>query len=415
MKDKIKKIVNIHRFFIDEYIGGTTVYNLGLCSHIANKNVEIHHIVGTRDKNKLSYEKWQSFHLHRIYLPFSNPVLNFVYRLYKTRMIVRKLNSESKIDVIFFHEGGLAEFLKYDSKLRKIPQVYFFHAPHFHEILYDFDKIKKDLKGAIFLLRWLKTKIYSIKFKIMEKESLKFAKKIITDSEYDKLLIKKFYNCKKNVYKKTEVIPIGIDINIYTPPKDKTFLKKEIGVKDKIVFFALRRLEPRMGLKNLILAFKGLSTEFNDKIILFIGGKGLLQKQLGEMVKELSLEKYIKFLGFLRESDKVKYLQLADAVIVPSEDLEGFGIINIEALACNTPVIGTKVGAIPEILNYISPELIVPNSSPEELKKKMQFFIANIKDYRERAKSFTFSDFTKEKYSWNNISSRILDSINNIL
>lgn len=405
------RIVNIHRKFIDEYTGGTTVYNLNLCSYIARKTIDVHHVVGTHDISKHSYEKWQNLHLHRIYLPYGNRVLNYIYRLYKTKELVRDINNKHNIDGIFFHEGGLIELIRYDRKLKKIPMIFFFHAPHFYELLYDFNKRKKK-KGGMQFFKWLGMRIHSMKFKILEGTNLKFANKIVVMSAYSKKNIVKFYNLED--YKKIEVIPIGIDINTYIPPMNINKLREEIGVEDEIIFLALRRHAPRMGLENLILAFKELIEESKDNIALYIGGKGILTNDLKKMVIEFKLEKHIKFLGFLSEPDKVKYLQLADAVVVPSEDLEGFGIVNIEALACNTPVIGTNVGAIPEILAGITPELIAYNSSSRALKEKMRSFLENIEDYKTKGAAHDFSRYAHENYSWENISTRIIDTLRDI-
>lgn len=398
-------------------MGGVEVYNYNLCFQLSQCGIAVHHIVGTKDKKKKKIEHVEGFYLNRIYLPLHNPVLNYIYRLNKIREIIREVYKRERLDLICFHEGGLIEFAKRDKHLKNIPLVYFFHAPHFYELLYDFEKIKNSCGRLKYPIEFFKTYAYSTKFKILEERSLNFANKIIVMSEYSKKNIKLLYNNleKHNIEKKIEVIPIGIDTNTYTPTLNKKSLKEKCGLNDRIVFFTLRRLTYRMGLENLILAFYEVTQLTDGNPMLLIGGEGILKKQLEDLVARLRLEDNVKILGFLSESEKINFLQMADAFILPSEELEGFGIVNLEALACNTPVIATNVGAIPEIVSRISPELLADTSKPESLRDKIIFFIENKEDYEDKVDLRLYSNYALEFYSWYNISMKIIKTFNSLL
>ena len=68
-------------------------------------------------------------------------------------------------------------------------------------------------------------------------------------------------------------------------------------------------------------------------------------------VRPLIDGKFITFIGEVRHAEKVTFLQGARALLMPIQWEEPFGLVNIEALACGTPVIGLKRGSLPEIID----------------------------------------------------------------
>jgi glycosyltransferase involved in cell wall biosynthesis len=82
---------------------------------------------------------------------------------------------------------------------------------------------------------------------------------------------------------------------------------------------------------------------------LLLAGDGPLRKQLEELALTLRGDKRIEFLGWQARHQIVKLLRGCTAFVLPSRS-EPFGIAVIEALACTKPVIATRVGGIPEII-----------------------------------------------------------------
>ncbi len=99
-----------------------------------------------------------------------------------------------------------------------------------------------------------------------------------------------------------------------------------------MILFTVRDLEPRMGLKNLICAFKEVIKVVPDGYLV-LGGQGPLKNNLVSLSQELGVEDYIKFVGFIPEEDLPDYYRMADVFILPTIELEGFGLITLEALA----------------------------------------------------------------------------------
>jgi glycosyltransferase involved in cell wall biosynthesis len=73
----------------------------------------------------------------------------------------------------------------------------------------------------------------------------------------------------------------------------------------------------------------------------------------------------VRFVGRLSDADLVNSYRTADVVVMPSQALEGFGLTTAEALACGTPVVGTPIGATPELLGCIDSALVAADATPQ--------------------------------------------------
>ncbi len=72
----------------------------------------------------------------------------------------------------------------------------------------------------------------------------------------------------------------------------------------------------------------------------------------------------MRLVGRISDADLVNSYRTADLVVMPSQALEGFGLTTAEALACRTPVVGTPIGATPELLAGIDPALVAADATP---------------------------------------------------
>lgn len=120
------------------------------------------------------------------------------------------------------------------------------------------------------------------------------------------------------------------------------------------ILLTVRRLVPRMGIENLIEAMPAVLREF-PTARLIVGGDGPCREDLERRAKGLPVE----FAGYVPDDDLPGLYRKADVFVLPTRELEGFGLVAIEAMACGTPVLGTPVGAIPEVLD---PEMLLPGT-----------------------------------------------------
>src|SRR4029453_1030634 len=108
------------------------------------------------------------------------------------------------------------------------------------------------------------------------------------------------------------------------------------------------------------------------------GGTGSLAELLKAQSRALGLELHVKFPGFVPDEALPRYYQAADAFVLPTRELEGFGLVTVEALACGTPVLGTPVGATPEILRALCPSLVFRGTAPEAMADDLERFLADM-------------------------------------
>lgn len=162
---------------------------------------------------------------------------------------------------------------------------------------------------------------------LYQRRALNMADCIIATSESEKEHIKEL-GIKSNI----RIIPLGIEINEYT-------VKKSWAKKKNILF--LSRLHVKKGIEILLHAAYGIKDILTDYNIIIAGeGDKKYTLKLKKLVNELKLNDIISFTGGVYGEEKIRLLQQADILVLPTYS-ENFGIVIIEALACGTPVITT--------------------------------------------------------------------------
>jgi glycosyltransferase involved in cell wall biosynthesis len=162
------------------------------------------------------------------------------------------------------------------------------------------------------------------------------------------------------------------------PERKRTVSKEE--ARDKLgwrtdipIFFTLRHHGPRNGIDTAIRAVAPLANR--DQCQFMIGGKGALLAYHQKLAASLHPGTNIQLLGRMSEEDLILAYQAADAFLLPTRALECFGLIILEAYSYGCPVIGTNVGAIPELLQPISPQLLCPPDDVAHWQWKLERFL----------------------------------------
>ena len=217
----------------------------------------------------------------------------------------------------------------------------------------------------------LKSKKYKKKIKDFEK-TLLLSDRVISVSNFTKDRAKSIISINKEI----DVIPNFVNTENFYPTDKKNLMYKYNLDEQDIVLLSLSRLVRRKGHFLVIDLIKNLTKKYS-RIKYLIAGVGDLKYEfeLKNYVKKLNLSKYINFLGYINEDEKNILYNLCHLFLMTSlptdkeGNSEGFGITFLEANACGKPVIGTKVGGIPDAIeNGVNGYLINPNSS-DELKK----------------------------------------------
>lgn len=165
------------------------------------------------------------------------------------------------------------------------------------------------------------------------------------------------------------VIPGGVETRRFRNVTliTKSAARQRLGLPiDLKIYVTVRRLRRRMGLENLIRAFAEFS-KIQSKSLLVIGGRGPLSEELKVLVDELGMKDRISLVGFVSDNDLPYLYRAADFFLLPSISLEGFGLVTVECLASGTPVLGTNVGAIPEVLSGLNKELVMSGFEQQDI------------------------------------------------
>ncbi len=177
------------------------------------------------------------------------------------------------------------------------------------------------------------------------------------------------------------IIPGAADLARFCLPDDPVAVRRQLGLPlNKVILVTVRNLVPRMGLDQFLRAIAELGDEGRDVMIL-IGGEGPLREDLQTLAGDLGVADRVRLLGYVPEERLPHYYQAADLVLMPTHELEGFGLVTVEALACGTPVLGTPVGAIPEVLGKVDPGLIASGTDCASLAAAIRRLLCRFRDH----------------------------------
>lgn len=181
------------------------------------------------------------------------------------------------------------------------------------------------------------------------KRSMKRADLIVTDSEFSKAEIIKYFPQHEH---KIRVVPCGVDLERFHPcetPERIPEVKKSLEIEGDY-FLYLGTIEPRKNLERLISAYAAFAKKVGEKApkLVLAGGKGWLNDGIYSRVEKLGMTKNIIFTKYVPSEDMNPLMCGALAFVFPSI-YEGFGIPPLEAMACGVPVLASGEASLPEV------------------------------------------------------------------
>lgn len=197
-----------------------------------------------------------------------------------------------------------------------------------------------------------------------------------------------------------EIESLGVDkkqITVFTYWIDLKRFRKinqariKLNLNYNFITLYVGRLVPEKGIRELISA----AGNWLPSIALLIVGTGPLSSEIERAVKK---HHNIIFIGRVSQTDLPFYYSAADLLIVPSIHEEGFGRVILESLACETPVIGSNRGAIPEVIDESVGRLI--SVTPQNIKNTVEYFYKNPSQLK--LLSSNSRDFAVKRYSEKN-------------
>lgn len=243
-----------------------------------------------------------------------------------------------------------------------------------------------------------------------EREIAKLSSKVVATSPYEQNDIMKFYGGNS---KKIKIIPAGIDPKNYYPLNHAT-ARKSLNIVDcENIILYVGRIEWRKGIGTLIVALSELSKideNMYEKTRLIIVGRtrgpeSKEVKRLKKIAQQFGVLQKITFTGSKDVSDLRKYYSAANVCVVPSY-YEPFGIVPLEALACNCPVIASKVGGLQYTVKDGIAGYLVPPRNVSQLATAINRVLEDNSGFRQKVMKYTNKSLLK-KFVWNSIAKDI--------
>lgn len=185
--------------------------------------------------------------------------------------------------------------------------------------------------------------------------------------------------------KKVQLLRGWVDTSRFVPVSDISKARDRLHwTSDAPIFFTVRRLTARMGLDRLLIACARLHAQ-QLPFRLMIAGAGPLRESLERQSIDLGLQGIVTFLGRLDDDTLQLAYAACDAFVLPTAELECFGLIALEALSAGKPVLATPVGAIPEILSKFEPAWMAGGAKVEDIFDLLRRFLERLLPVRDAA------------------------------
>lgn len=142
---------------------------------------------------------------------------------------------------------------------------------------------------------------------------------------------------------KIVIFPNGIDLAEHPELPARGRFRRAWGIDDaaKVVLY-LGRLDPTKGIDLLIRAFAEVTREYDDAVLMLVGGDMGHNDEFKQQVRSLNLDDRVIFTGFVSKEDKMAAYTDADVFVTPS--FTGFPMTFLEACLCGTPIVTTGQG-----------------------------------------------------------------------
>ncbi len=219
------------------------------------------------------------------------------------------------------------------------------------------------------------------------------AKTILKNADSVLALTKEMKRVMQVIYdREIAVVPNGIDLNEYTA---RLPAREVEGCKKRILFVG--RLHPVKGVQYLLQAMKIVHEEMPEARLILVGD-GEERDILESLTDNLGIRGCVEFVGKVPHEMIPDYMYHADVFVLPSLS-ESFGIVNLEAMACGLPIVATRVGGLPDVIEDGVNGYLVGTREPREIAERLLMVMQNDEmqeeistNNREKAKLFTWEN-----------------------
>jgi len=324
------KILMLSWEYPPRIVGGISRVVYDLAQTMAEQGNEVH-VVTCWEQGTMEYEKDKNVYVHRVH-PYDIGTDSFITWIMQLNFSILEKAVEvcNKIDfdIIHAHDWLVAFAAKTLKNSHNIPLVATIHATEHGRN----HGLHNDMQRYISSVEWL-----------LAYESWK----VICNSQYMKNEVRYVFQLPED---KLAIINNGVEVNKFKGiEKDYNFRRNYAYDNEKILLF-VGRLVQEKGVQVLIDAVPKIMEHYND-VKIVITGKGPQMDYLKHKAYEMGIAHKIYFTGYLSDEDLKKLYKCADVAVFPSL-YEPFGIVALEGMVANIPVVVTETCGLGEIVEH---------------------------------------------------------------
>lgn len=317
----------------------------------------------------LDGQKAESTYVHSSSKPLV-PALNYsskdferILTNFNVAEMVKKHLSNAKLDLLHSH-GGLIQMAATEAKkATHLPLVMTAHST-------EINRVRPDNLSLL-----------------MEQNVVDKVDRFIAVSRYMRRELNQTFGIN---YNRITVIPNGVDTAVFKH-LEADDIRRKYRLDNRFVVLFVGRDDPQKGVRYLVNAVKNLANQIPEIVLVLVGQQDIYN------------DEHILCLSHVSRSELVKLYSLSDVFVLPSI-YEPFGIVLLEAMACKTPCIGTRISGMPDIIDHNRTGLLVEPGSDEDLSEAIAVL------YHDPEKRYKMGKNARERviscFDWKDISAK---------
>ncbi|HEY3131652.1 MAG TPA: glycosyltransferase family 4 protein [Acidobacteriota bacterium] len=219
----------------------------------------------------------------------------------------------------------------------------------------------------------------SLRYRMLMRRTLQRADKILANSHYTAKLAQAMGAKDGDVV----VMHPGVDSKTFTPgTSNPTLLARHEIPPNAPVLLSVGRLVERKGFDMVIRALP-MVQRAHPSVVYLIVGDGPDRERLSDLAKSMGVSQNVRFTGNIPAAERVAYYQLATLFVMPNRlipengDVEGFGVVFLEAAACELPSVGGDSGGVPDAIQNGVTGFLVDPLNPKDCAEKISLLLGD--------------------------------------